>query len=214
MRTSLSKLALRPILVVLILHALAPAWQARAQELVIGDGDAAPCPPSFFSVYEKVDLDHMTFWGRSSLSMTQWDGTKTYYFQGKTTDGEWKITGYHHVAASQCLDAYWSWLTGAPAIVVRLWNEQLTHLGSVADGGSCGSGTSASSELAIYEPGYDPYGPGGGCTGSGGQGGGGDDGGGALVCSPAYIVIEISYDGGNTWEVWWEGWGETCDSQT
>lgn len=58
------------------------------------------------------------------------------------------------------------------------------------------------------EPGYDPY-EGyplrGGCAGgSGGNGGGG------ATCQDEYIYVEISYDGGATWLVIWEGWAEVC----
>jgi hypothetical protein len=41
------------------------------------------------------------------------------------------------------------------------------------------------------------------------------DGGGSdpskLYCDIEWIRIEISYDGGATWEVWWEGYADVCD---
>lgn len=43
---------------------------------------------------------------------------------------------------------------------------------------------------------------------SGGGGGGGGSG-----CTWEYGVIEISYDGGVTWEVWWQGWYTVCDEE-
>lgn len=62
---------------------------------------------------------------------------------------------------------------------------------------------------------YDPYGssdPGGGPCGEPGTAGstGGDAGG--FNCHTEYIYIEISYDGGITWEGWWEGYATICDS--
>ena len=48
--------------------------------------------------------------------------------------------------------------------------------------------------------------------GSGG-GGGADDGGGGWSCSTEYVVIEISYDGGATWQTWWQGYATVCEEQ-
>jgi hypothetical protein len=76
------------------------------------------------------------------------------------------------------------------------------------DGGGC------------FQVEYDPYDPDGddcgdrgdgGGTGGGGDGGGGD-GGGGFTCHTEYVVIEISYDGGNTWHVYWEGEATVCVS--
>jgi hypothetical protein len=46
------------------------------------------------------------------------------------------------------------------------------------------------------------------CTGGGGDAGGS----GSVACHWEYMTIEISYDGGKTWSVWWEGWGQICES--
>jgi hypothetical protein len=60
---------------------------------------------------------------------------------------------------------------------------------------------------------YDPYDPdqivSSDCETGGGDGGGGT-GGGGLNCWDEYMVIEISYDDGQSWQVWWEGWGRVC----
>jgi hypothetical protein len=42
------------------------------------------------------------------------------------------------------------------------------------------------------------------------RGGGGGSGGGGQ-CRNEWSVVEISCDGGVTWEVWWEGWVTICD---
>jgi hypothetical protein len=46
------------------------------------------------------------------------------------------------------------------------------------------------------------------CTGGGGDAGGS----GSVTCHWEHMTIEISYDGGKTWSVWWEGWGQVCES--
>lgn len=47
------------------------------------------------------------------------------------------------------------------------------------------------------------------CGTSGGtSGGGGGDG---ETCTEEYGEIDISYDGGATWQVWWEGWYTECE---
>ena len=60
----------------------------------------------------------------------------------------------------------------------------------------------------LTEPGYDPY-EGYPLRGECPGGSGGGDGGGA-TCHDEYIYVEVSYDGGVTWEVLWEGWAQVC----
>lgn len=66
---------------------------------------------------------------------------------------------------------------------------------------------------AVGSPEYDPYDPdqvvASDCESGGDGGAGGLPGG--LNCWAEYMVIEISYDGGKTWHVWWEGWGTVCE---
>jgi hypothetical protein len=59
---------------------------------------------------------------------------------------------------------------------------------------------------------YDPYSEWGDTcsddptlSGSGGEGGGG-----GADCHEEWVVIEISYDDGGTWETWWEGYATVC----
>ena len=52
---------------------------------------------------------------------------------------------------------------------------------------------------------YDPYST--DCSGSTGSGGGESS---TVDCQTEHIRIEISYDGGQTWSLWWEGWVTTC----
>ena len=32
-----------------------------------------------------------------------------------------------------------------------------------------------------------------------------------MTCWQEYMVIEISYDGGITWQEFWSGWGTVCE---
>jgi len=56
---------------------------------------------------------------------------------------------------------------------------------------------------------YDPYSRFGGSNGCESQGSGGG-GGNTTTCWDEYIYVEISYDGGATWDTIWEGWAEVC----
>lgn len=74
------------------------------------------------------------------------------------------------------------------------------------------------SEFASTDP-YDPYDPADDCTDDTptypqpGRGGGGDptDGETGSSCRQEYVVIEISYDNGDTWFVYWEGNATICE---
>lgn len=60
---------------------------------------------------------------------------------------------------------------------------------------------------------YDPYDPeqtlASDCSGeSAGASGGENEG---MTCWQEYMVIEISYDGGITWQEFWSGWGTVCE---
>lgn len=53
---------------------------------------------------------------------------------------------------------------------------------------------------------YDPYSPAGGSD-CGSEGGSGEEG---VSCHDEYVYVEVSHDGGVTWEVIWEGWAQVC----
>ena len=74
--------------------------------------------------------------------------------------------------------------------------------------GSSGPKTDPEYFDQLYDP-YDTYDPYGSST-CGGGGGGGGEGGGDAGCVVEYFVVDISYDGGNTWHTLWEGWGTVC----
>ncbi|HEY0154158.1 MAG TPA: hypothetical protein VGB92_19245 [Longimicrobium sp.] len=77
------------------------------------------------------------------------------------------------------------------------------------DNGGCGN-----EYQLVYDP-YDPYSPtdaGDDCERSGdGSGGDSGDASGGDSCRSEYVVIEVSYDDGATWQVYWEGYATVCD---
>lgn len=88
-------------------------------------------------------------------------------------------------------------------------------------GDGCGGGGGEEDEwyaMESYDP-YDPHGPvpapdgdlrlscGGGGNGDGGMGFNPDD----FTCSWEYLTIEVTRDGGVTWEHYWSGWAQVCD---
>ena len=87
--------------------------------------------------------------------------------------------------------------------------QYLAEYGDVVVKDPCETETDLST--VISDVGYDPYSPGG--CGDPGSGGGGGGGGGTDIesrCTWESITIEISYDDGVTWTVWWAGWTLVC----
>lgn len=82
-------------------------------------------------------------------------------------------------------------------------------------GTTLGGGGDCDDFRLVISPDYNPYDPAGPdtCKDSGpGGGSSGDDGEvGGSNCKTEYIVIEISYDDGETWSVWWEGYAKVCE---
>lgn len=99
------------------------------------------------------------------------------------------------------------YLEGLREVAYYRWH--LESYGGEVTNCTSGSGPNMAPEYfdGVYDP-YDPYDPYGtsNCGGSGGGNGGGGGG-----CVAEYFVVEISYDGGNTWHTLWEGWGTVCD---
>ena len=116
---------------------------------------------------------------------------------------------------------YWVWRVGV-RVGLRVYPviETSGRLVPIGGGGGddCGGGggddppmdqtnSFSNSHLGVPMP-TESCGGGGGGGGSDGGGGGGGGGGG---CTMQYGKIEVSYDGGATWETWWEGWYSECD---
>lgn len=105
--------------------------------------------------------------------------------------------------------------SGSFAYVEFLWHI-VTYHGTVSQMGDCG-------DDEIYTGAYDPYFVGtptdtpvngpcddGGGPGGGGGGSGGGGAGGQLVCHFETVQLEISYDGGVTWDIYWTGLVNVC----
>lgn len=79
-----------------------------------------------------------------------------------------------------------------------------------------GAGEGCASDLdPLYLSDYDPYASGGdvtspACDGTGGAGGGTIDPD-RVTCHWEWMQVEISYDGGVTWETYWSGWANVCE---
>lgn len=81
------------------------------------------------------------------------------------------------------------------------------------DGWGCGDGGGDRYCMESYDP-YAPEPDEGAVTANCGGGGGGagfDPG--SYSCYWDYITLEISYDGGQTWQHFWSGWAQICDEQ-
>lgn len=122
---------------------------------------------------------------------------------GRSDDDEWLAEGPW---TGRCI-GYGQWGIGR----VLSFEGTVWRVGdNGGDGGGCGGGE------WYYMESYDPYAPEeNAATAScgGGGGGGGSDSGGNYSCYWDYITLEISYDGGQTWEHFWSGWAKVCDDQ-
>lgn len=64
-------------------------------------------------------------------------------------------------------------------------------------------------EYDPYQP-YDPIGTSNCSNPLGGNGGGGGAGGDGGGCRVEYVYVDISFDGGASWTLLWEGWATLC----
>jgi hypothetical protein len=83
--------------------------------------------------------------------------------------------------------------------------------------GSGGDGCGGWKDEPIYMTSYDPYAPHGeedgiaaDCDADGSTGG--SSGGFSTTCRWDHVTLEVSYDGGATWQTYWSGWAQVCDT--
>lgn len=130
---------------------------------------------------------------------------------GRSTKGGASIISYQWYLDGT---AYSSALSGSSAVSVG------THTLSLTVTDAHGYTSSASATLNIQTPMCESSELEDGpsyvidCSPPDDSGGGGSDGGGSGSCSTEWIELDISYDGGITWGVWWEGYATVCDKQT
>jgi hypothetical protein len=99
------------------------------------------------------------------------------------------------------------WIYNALDIIAYHY-DPYAFRGTVTECGSAGGGGGGFITDPALETGYDPYDgypPTDQCPSSSGGGSGG-----SASCHDEYVYVEISYDGGATWQVLWEGWAEVC----
>lgn len=129
---------------------------------------------------------------------------------GRSDDNEWLAEG---TWTGQCI-GYGQWGIG------RVVSFEGTVWRVASNDPGCGGGGEP-----IYMESFDPYSPGvseaeissgapsAECGGGGGGGGDGGGGGGGISCYWEWMEIEISRDGGQTWEHFWSGWGQVCENE-
>lgn len=178
--------------------------------------DAAPCPPVYRgTLWMYIDIANVgrrKFWfqGPFHWITTIAPGYARYRLVVPGVDqyGEWTASG---PVIAECRRG---WLPGLGLIRLTDHEGQLRRNGiNAGDGDGCGAGGGGD---WYYMESYDPYAPtpedGETVTTSCGGGGGGDGFDPSnYLCSWDYITIEISRDGGKTWEVWWSGWAQVCE---
>jgi hypothetical protein len=176
--------------------------------------DAAPCPPVYRqTLWMYIDIANVgrrKFWFQGPMYWTRTiaPGFAVYdlVVPGVDERGEWTASG---PVVGECRRGL---LPGLGMIRLTDHLGQLRRNGINADGCRDGAGGEW-----YYMESYDPYAPtpedGAAVpTGCGGDGSGGDGfDPGNYSCTWDYITIEISRDGGKTWEVWWSGWAQVCE---
>jgi hypothetical protein len=119
---------------------------------------------------------------------------------GRSADNEWLAEGSW---TGKCF-GFGQWGIGK----VLSFEGTVWQVGDDGWGDGCGDGDRDDFSILSYDP-YSPTPDEGAATTDCGGDGGGSEGGGDS-CNWEYIVIEISNDGGQTWEHYWSGWAEVC----
>jgi hypothetical protein len=181
----------------------------------LNEWDAAPCPPVYRgTLWMYIDIANVgkrKFWFQGPMHWvtTIAPGYARYRLvvPGVDERGEWTASG---PVIAECRRGL---LPGLGMIRLTDHEGQLRRNGiNAGNGGGCVGGGDW-----YYMESYEPYDPApaeddAGVTADcgGGSGGAGFDPG-NYSCSWDYITIEISYDGGKTWEHFWSGWAQVCE---
>lgn len=157
------------------------------------------CAPTFPSVYTHPSwLVH--YRGTSIALGGTWQQVP-YEWNGRNATGDQWASGIHHVARGQCLYTWHARMSGIPALIAYLHSPQFGATTPPPGGEGCGGGDDGGDAAELNaESSCPPTGVGSGQS--------------HLICTTVYLTIEISYDGGFTWETFWEGWGTECEFAT
>jgi hypothetical protein len=118
----------------------------------------------------------------------------------------------------ECTNTWYFNPNGSVAFVDFRWHV-VDYRGEVTYTGSGACETDGGGD-PVYITSYDPYAPVSdehpgevslqGCDGSTG---GNSGSGGGRSCWWEWMTVEVSYNGGLTWETLWSGWGQVCEQQ-
>lgn len=188
-------------------------WAATypfAESTPLDEWDAAPCPPMYrgtlwlFIDIPNVGRRRFYFQGPFNWVATISPGYARYtvVVPGVDERGEWTASG---PVIAECRRG---WIPGLGLIRLTDHEGQLRRNGINAGGDDCNRGGHWGDD-PVYMTGYDPYAPApdeGSVEIACGGGGGGD----GYTCYWEWMEIEISYDGGATWQLFWADWGQVC----
>jgi hypothetical protein len=213
-RTAPYRSACRTVLVVMIAALFCSPTSVTAQ----ANDDAAYCKAAVGYLY-RSNGGHV-YIGTAARGADALSGKVYYTVSNVDISRTYQIDGTFWVYAYECR---------TPALLSNIPAERWSVAERRIDGNGddCGGGADP---LYIQQPGYDPaYDPSSGGAGacSDGSGGGEDDpwgpdngpeptvsvsypGGGSGSCHTEYITIEISYDGGESWELIYSGEARVC----
>ena len=189
------------MLVCLFVAMCGTAVPSHAQEAAYYDPDAGSCPTRVIFLYQSGSTNE-TYVGYANRGSDAYFSPVFYSFSNvSSASGKRKLSGNFYLYGIECRLATWlRWdgvLTPPPSRYEVYESEPL----------ACSGSRTGSLQPIAYEPGYDPYESSGGCTGggSGTSGGGGGSG-----CHSEYAIVEVSYDGGATWQKFYEGYVTVC----
>jgi hypothetical protein len=172
------------------------------------EGMAAPCPPMYRqTLWMWIDIANVgrrRFWFQPPFYKvaTIAPGFARYsvVVPGVDERGEWTASG---PVIAECRRGL---LPGLGMIRLTDHEGQLRRNGIRAEGCDEGGGGGEAEFMSSYDP-YSPV-PGEDYTSS--SCGAFGSTGGNYTCSWDYITLEISRDGGKTWEYFWSGWAQVC----
>lgn len=153
------------------------------------DFEGYPFNANPWAVYRWMDMGHLTAMAKSSMGTDLKDMMGVVIWRNaELMVGCYKVT-------------YWYSPVG------HYMAKVLREYGTLEDVNlACSGGGSTTYSLLTYDP-YDEYSTYTNCApGTGTHSG--DNGG--MSCTPEYLVVEISNDGGSTWSTWWEGYALVC----
>jgi hypothetical protein len=163
-----------------------------------------PCPqyisPGVLGYDGLIDKDGVLFPVSSLYHTTPGSSDVVYHTIPERPQSGTKVWELAGVGAT----CYW-WMGPLGAWLVV---QETTKYGYVHDLLACRGGSGGTPVTLVaddpYDPDYSPYSSSGNCNGSSGTGG-------SLVCHQEWIVIEMSIDGGITWEPYWSGYATVCE---